>query len=80
MRKIRGSVFLSLDGVMQGPGGPTEDPTGGFDEGGWVFKIWDEGVDDEIGGAMPPYPPFGPAPSTSAHEAERQQQMAAGTW
>ena len=50
MRKVRGSVFLSLDGVMQGPGGPTEDPTGGFVEGGWVFKVWDDGVDESIGG------------------------------
>ena len=49
MRKIRGSAFVSLDGVVQAPGGPTEDPTGGFDEGGWVFKFWDEGVDEAIG-------------------------------
>ena len=49
MRKIRGSMFVSLDGVMQAPGGPTEDTTGGFDQGGWVFKIWDEGVDEAIG-------------------------------
>lgn len=49
MRRIIGSVFLSLDGVMQAPGGPTEDPTGGFDQGGWVFKIWDEGVDEALG-------------------------------
>ena len=49
MRKVTGGVFLSLDGVMQGPGGPTEDVTGGFDEGGWVFKLWDEAVDDVIG-------------------------------
>ncbi|WP_120077638.1 dihydrofolate reductase family protein [Aurantiacibacter odishensis] len=48
-RKITGAAFLSLDGVMQAPGGPTEDPTGGFDEGGWVFKLWDEGVEDTLG-------------------------------
>ena len=49
MRKITGSVFRSLDGVMQAPGGLNEDITGGFDEGGWVFKFWDEGVNEAIG-------------------------------
>lgn len=49
-RKIVASAFVSLDGVMQAPGGPTEDYTGGFGEGGWVFKFWDEGVDEAIGG------------------------------
>ncbi len=34
MRKIIGATFVSLDGVMQAPGGPTEDPTGGFKKGG----------------------------------------------
>lgn len=48
-RKITGAAFLSLDGVMQAPGGPTEDPTGGFDEGGWVFKLWDEDVEETLG-------------------------------
>jgi dihydrofolate reductase len=44
MRKIRGSVFVSLDGVMQAPGGPTEDPTGGFEHGGWLPQFFDEDV------------------------------------
>ena len=48
-RKITGAAFLSLDGVMQAPGGPTEDPQGGFDEGGWVFKLWDEEVGETLG-------------------------------
>jgi len=48
MRKITGGVFLSLDGVIQGPGGPSEDPTGGFDEGGWVFRVGDEGAFESI--------------------------------
>lgn len=55
-RKITGAAFLSLDGVMQAPGGPTEDPTGGFDQGGWVFKLWDEGIEETLGTLFtPPY-------------------------
>lgn len=48
-RKITGAAFLSLDGVMQAPGGTTEDTMGGFTEGGWVFKLWDEGINDTLG-------------------------------
>ncbi len=44
MRKIRGSVFVSLDGVIQAPGGPSEDPTGGFAHGGWLPQFFDEDV------------------------------------
>lgn len=49
MRKVTGGVFLSLDGVMQAPGGPTEDYTGGFDQGGWLFRFGDEGIFDTVG-------------------------------
>jgi dihydrofolate reductase len=49
MRRIIGAAFVTLDGVMQAPGGPTEDPTGGFDQGGWMFKIWDEGIEQTLG-------------------------------
>ncbi|WP_095011611.1 dihydrofolate reductase family protein [Tsuneonella mangrovi] len=48
-RKITGAAFLSLDGVMQAPGGPSEDSTGGFDQGGWVFKAWDDEIGETIG-------------------------------
>ncbi len=48
-RRIIGAAFVSLDGVMQAPGGPEEDYSGGFDEGGWVFKLWDEGLNDVLG-------------------------------
>jgi dihydrofolate reductase len=42
MRKLIVSTFVSLDGVMQAPGGPLEDPTGGFALGGWTVTYWDE--------------------------------------
>lgn len=42
MRKLIASLFVSLDGVVQAPGGPDEDPTGGFTFGGWTFNYWDE--------------------------------------
>jgi dihydrofolate reductase len=50
MRKVRGSVFVSLDGVMQAPGGPSEDPTGGFQHGGWLPQFFDEDVGAAIDG------------------------------
>jgi dihydrofolate reductase len=48
MRKIVTGAMVSLDGVMQAPGGPEEDPTGGFEYGGWVPPYWD----DTLGAAM----------------------------
>ncbi|MBV9548641.1 MAG: dihydrofolate reductase family protein [Alphaproteobacteria bacterium] len=49
MRKIIGAAFVSLDGVMQAPGGPDEDPTGGFGYGGWLAPYADEAVSQQIG-------------------------------
>jgi dihydrofolate reductase len=50
MRKIIGGVFQSMDGVMQAPGGPPEDPTGGFEFGGWSATFWDEKMGAAMGG------------------------------
>ncbi len=48
MRKLIVLSFITLDGVMQAPGGPEEDPTGGFKYGGWTAGYWD----DFLGGVM----------------------------
>jgi len=42
MRKLIVLSFITLDGVMQAPGGPEEDPTGGFKHGGWVAGYFDD--------------------------------------
>jgi dihydrofolate reductase len=52
MRKIVAATFLSLDGVMQAPGGPEEDTTGGFSHGGWTFHYWDEAMGEVMGKAF----------------------------
>jgi dihydrofolate reductase len=49
MRKIIVGAQVSLDGVMQAPGGPSEDPTNGFKFGGWSMPYFDEVGGEEIG-------------------------------
>ena len=53
MRTLAVMTFVSLDGVMQAPGGPHEDPTGGFTTGGWAVNYFDEEMMDRISGADP---------------------------
>lgn len=48
MRKLVAVTFVTLDGIMQGPGGPGEDDTNGFNSGGWSVNYWD----DMMGKAM----------------------------
>src|ERR687896_271846 len=49
MRKLVVNTFVSLDGVMQAPGGPEEDPTGGFEHGGWSVNFWDDRMNQSMG-------------------------------
>jgi dihydrofolate reductase len=48
MRRIIGACFVSLDGVMQAPGGPDEDRSGGFELGGWLAPFFDEAVGEQV--------------------------------
>lgn len=48
MRKIVVGAMVSMDGVMQAPGGPTEDPTRGFKFGGWVMPYFDQEFGEEL--------------------------------
>jgi dihydrofolate reductase len=52
MRKVIAATFVSLDGVMQAPGGPEEDTAGGFKLGGWTFHYWDEVMGEAMGGTF----------------------------
>jgi len=49
MRKIIVGAQVSIDGVMQAPGGPTEDPTEGFEFGGWAMPYFSQEFGEEIG-------------------------------
>jgi dihydrofolate reductase len=52
MRKLIVSTFVTLDGVMQAPGGPKEDGEGGFAYGGWSVNYWDDQMGQVMGEAL----------------------------
>jgi dihydrofolate reductase len=49
MRRIVGAAFTTLDGVIQGPGGPDEDTSSGFRFSGWLPPVGDDAINDKIG-------------------------------
>jgi dihydrofolate reductase len=49
MRELIVSSFVTLDGVMQAPGGPEEDTSDGFEYGGWSFGYWDDQMRETMG-------------------------------
>jgi dihydrofolate reductase len=50
-RKLIVQTFVTLDGVMQAPGGPGEDDSGGFAHGGWSVNYWDDQMGEVMGEA-----------------------------
>jgi dihydrofolate reductase len=52
MRKLIVSEFMTLDGVMQAPGGKDEDRDGGFEHGGWTLPYWHDAIGETFGGMM----------------------------
>jgi dihydrofolate reductase len=52
MRRLAINTFLTLDGVIQAPGAPEEDPTNGFTHGGWSVKYWDDVMGQHMGEFM----------------------------
>ena len=51
MRKLIVTTFVTLDGVMQAPGGPGEDDSNGFTHGGWSVNYWDDRMGEIMGAA-----------------------------
>ena len=52
MRRLMVTAFMTLDGVVQAPGGPEEDDSGGFAFGGWAHPYWDDVLDQTMAQVM----------------------------
>ena len=78
MRKLIVSEFMSLDGVMQAPGGKDEDRDGGFEHGGWTMPYWHDDIGADFGALMQDVDAFLLGRRTYVMHAEAFEPMPAG--
>lgn len=78
MRKLIVSEFVTLDGVMQAPGGKDEDLDGGFEHGGWTLPFWHEDIGKSFGALMEDCDAFLLGRRTYVTHAEAFEPMPAG--
>jgi len=78
MRKLIVHEFVSLDGVIQAPGGKDEDTDGGFQHGGWTIPYWDDAIGESFGALMADTDAFLLGRKTYVTHAEAFEPMPAG--
>ena len=78
MRKLIVSEFMTLDGVMQAPGGKDEDRDGGFEHGGWTIPYWHDDIGASFGALMKDVDAFLLGRRTYVTHAEAFEPMPAG--
>ena len=78
MRKLIVHEFVSMDGVMQAPGGKDEDRDGGFEHGGWTLPFWHDDIGKSFGELMKDVDAFLLGRRTYVTHAEAFEPMPAG--
>ena len=78
MRKLLVHEFITLDGIIQAPGGPDEDRDGGFTHGGWTRPYWDDGIGATFGALMQDVDAFLLGRKTYVTHAQAFEPMPAG--
>jgi len=78
MRKVIVSEFMTLDGVMQAPGGKDEDRDGGFEHGGWTIPYWHDDIGKSFGALMADTDAFLLGRRTYVTHAEAFEPLPAG--
>src|SRR5215210_8720497 len=78
MRKLIVSEFVTMDGVMQAPGGKDEDPDGGFEHGGWTLPYWHDDIGQSFVNVMKDADAFLLGRRTYVTHAEAFEPLPAG--